>query len=42
VRLAAVCLSALVLVIDCGPGIDTVEADRVDVIARNCEHVSRR
>jgi Ca2+-binding RTX toxin-like protein len=28
--------------IDCGPGKDTVDADRVDVAARNCEHVSRR
>jgi hypothetical protein len=29
-------------VIDCGRGDDTVEADRFDVIARNCDHVSRR
>jgi Tol biopolymer transport system component len=29
-------------VIDCGQGDDTVQADRVDAVARNCEHVSRR
>lgn len=29
-------------VIDCGRGNDTVQADRFDVIARNCERVSRR
>jgi Tol biopolymer transport system component len=28
--------------IDCGRGNDTVQADRFDVISRNCEHISRR
>jgi Tol biopolymer transport system component len=28
--------------IDCGPGTDTVHADRVDVVARGCESVLRR
>jgi Ca2+-binding RTX toxin-like protein len=27
--------------INCGAGVDTVRADRADVVARNCEHVSR-
>jgi Ca2+-binding RTX toxin-like protein len=27
--------------VNCGPGVDTVRADRADVVARNCEHVSR-
>jgi Ca2+-binding RTX toxin-like protein len=27
--------------INCGSGVDTVRADRADVVARNCEHVSR-
>jgi len=29
-------------VVDCGPGHDTVEADHLDMIARNCEIVHRR
>ena len=27
--------------INCGAGVDTVRADRADVVAANCEHVSR-
>jgi Ca2+-binding RTX toxin-like protein len=27
--------------INCGAGVDTVRADRADVVASNCEHVSR-
>jgi Ca2+-binding RTX toxin-like protein len=27
--------------INCGSGNDSVRADRADVVARNCEHVSR-
>ena len=27
--------------INCGRGVDTVTADRNDVVASNCEHVSR-
>jgi hypothetical protein len=27
--------------VDCGPGRDTVSADRGDILARDCEHVRR-
>ena len=27
--------------VNCGPGQDTVRADKADAVARNCEHVSR-
>lgn len=27
--------------INCGPGVDSVSADKVDVVSSNCEHVSR-
>jgi hypothetical protein len=28
-------------VVDCGPGKDTVDADKKDAVAKNCEHVQR-
>jgi len=28
--------------VNCGTGRDAVTADRIDVVARNCERVSRR
>jgi len=28
--------------VDCGPGRDTVTADKIDAVAKNCEHVHRR